>query len=251
MASSHSSFHLRGPRTCIKVAAVADETATSVSIVPRLANEEFAPPKFELQLRSLRSQGAVVHQVGTRYLALHDYGPDVRELQRFLQMEGSFPKSQDVTGYFGPLTEQAVKEWQMTHNIPSTGGFGLQSRTVYLAQLKHANPYKSEPRRLGGRSTEDTLVTSTGPAVQPVVCAADNSSYTYAFLGMFAKTVAVVALFIAALRLSKAYFQRLRAEEEQRAMLEADRELQVQRYSSMLNKDRKPDSDEVKPSAEL
>lgn len=80
---------------------------------------------------------------------------------------------------------------------------------------KHANPYKSEPRRLGGRSTEDTLVTSTGPAVQPVVCAADNSSYTYAFLGMFAKTVAVVALFIAALRLSKAYFQRLRAEEEQ------------------------------------
>lgn len=46
-------------------------------------------------------------------------GSDVSDLQTFLYDEGVFDRA--ATGFFGPLTERALQEWQARHDIASTG----------------------------------------------------------------------------------------------------------------------------------
>jgi hypothetical protein len=58
----------------------------------------------------------------TRNLMVGSTGYDVSVLQRILGMPS--------TGYFGPLTEAAVKTFQTEHNIPSTGFVGPLTRAV-------------------------------------------------------------------------------------------------------------------------
>ena len=63
-----------------------------------------------------------------RDLSLGSRGDDVRDLQRFLISHGDLPAGND-TGYFGPLTQQAVQAFQRTQNIVTSGtsattGFG-------------------------------------------------------------------------------------------------------------------------------
>lgn len=61
-------------------------------------------------------------------LALGSSGADVSALQKFFGVAyGNFPAA---TGYFGPTTEAAVKQWQKEHGIvssgtPSTTGWGV------------------------------------------------------------------------------------------------------------------------------
>lgn len=56
-------------------------------------------------------------------------GPEVRALQIALQAEGDFPQHQEPTGFFGRVTEEAVKKFQRRHDIvtwgtPFTTGYG-------------------------------------------------------------------------------------------------------------------------------
>lgn len=53
-------------------------------------------------------------------------GEEVRQLQAALQVEGQFPATVPVTGYFGNVTVQAVQKFQRKYNIsgPGQGGFG-------------------------------------------------------------------------------------------------------------------------------
>ena len=37
-----------------------------------------------------------------------------------------------VTGFYGPVTTNAVKKWQHKHGLPASGGWGYQSREMYL-----------------------------------------------------------------------------------------------------------------------
>ena len=37
-----------------------------------------------------------------------------------------------VTGFYGPVTTNAVKKWQHKHALPASGGWGYQSREMYL-----------------------------------------------------------------------------------------------------------------------
>jgi len=47
-------------------------------------------------------------------------GPEVNVIQDFLKAEGSFTYPQ-ITGYFGPITRDAVKTFQTKYGLPSTG----------------------------------------------------------------------------------------------------------------------------------
>jgi cell wall-associated NlpC family hydrolase len=47
-------------------------------------------------------------------------GPDVSNLQRSLQTLGYFTYP-SITGYFGPITAQAVRSFQQAYHLPSTG----------------------------------------------------------------------------------------------------------------------------------
>ncbi|MBU0645962.1 DUF11 domain-containing protein [Patescibacteria group bacterium] len=53
-----------------------------------------------------------------------DANSEVRQLQEILQCLGYFPAEQVSTGIFGPITEQAVKDFQAAHGIDSVGYVG-------------------------------------------------------------------------------------------------------------------------------
>lgn len=64
----------------------------------------------------------------TRNLKSGHKGDDVKALQEFLQTNGHMNASS--TGYFGPMTREALKKWQKANSLPSTGFFGPLSRDI-------------------------------------------------------------------------------------------------------------------------
>lgn len=64
----------------------------------------------------------------TRPLSFGSRGDDVKQFQEFLsQFKEIYPEGL-VTGYFGPLTEKAVKKWQEKNGIEAVGLIGPKSR---------------------------------------------------------------------------------------------------------------------------
>jgi peptidoglycan hydrolase-like protein with peptidoglycan-binding domain len=61
-------------------------------------------------------------------LSYGDSGPEVRELQKRLLTEGFF--SSEISDYFGPATEQAVKAYQKTNGLSSLGNVGPGTRAA-------------------------------------------------------------------------------------------------------------------------
>ena len=78
-----------------------------------------------------------MHDFGTSYLDDGKNSEHVKELQRFLKGTGHYNYKDGPTGYFGPLTAEAVRKWQRKYGLPESGGWGAQSRATYL-QVKHA-----------------------------------------------------------------------------------------------------------------
>ena len=73
-----------------------------------------------------------MHEMGVEYLMEGATGEHVRELQRFLTQTGQYRYKDGVTGFYGPVTANAVKKWQHKHGLPASGGWGYQSREMYL-----------------------------------------------------------------------------------------------------------------------
>src|SRR3989344_2161184 len=61
-----------------------------------------------------------------RDLSQGTQGDDARGLQEFLSAEGYL--SANATGYFGPMTAQAVAKWQSSEGVTAVGNFGPMSR---------------------------------------------------------------------------------------------------------------------------
>jgi len=55
---------------------------------------------------------------------------EVKHLQKFLQCLGYFPANVRLTSYFGPITEQAVVDFQHAHSIEPRGILGVMTRDV-------------------------------------------------------------------------------------------------------------------------
>ena len=60
----------------------------------------------------------------TRTLSRGASGDEVRNLQKFLAQDKDIYPQGFITGFFGPLTEKAVKKWQEKHGIESIGAVG-------------------------------------------------------------------------------------------------------------------------------
>ncbi len=89
-------------------------------------------------------------------------GEDVLRLQAFLSKDKSIYPEGTVTGYFGPMTEDAVQRWQAMHNIvatgtPSTTGFGSVGPQT-LREMKREMEMECEG---GDSSNADTSATSS------------------------------------------------------------------------------------------
>ena len=64
----------------------------------------------------------------TLFLELEQQGQEVVELQQLLKCLGYFPQDTDATGYYGPVTEQAVVDFQEANGIDPLGIIGPTTR---------------------------------------------------------------------------------------------------------------------------
>ena len=92
----------------------------------------------------------------TKTLSFGSRGNDVIELQNRLTLEGFY--TGPITGYFGPLTQAAVKAYQLAHNIPATGVVGPLTR----AELNDING----PQVLGASTTSVSALQAQLAALQ-------------------------------------------------------------------------------------
>jgi len=77
---------------------------------------------------------------GCESLAVGSRGSDVSALQTFLVTQYSNFNASYVTGYFGPVTETAVKQWQNEHGIQAIGIVGPQTRAAMNLSCTAATP---------------------------------------------------------------------------------------------------------------
>ena len=96
-----------------------------------------APAGYEKEIKRLQKAGVETHDFGVSYLDDGKNSEHVKELQRFLKGTGHYNYKDGPTGYFGPLTAEAVRKWQRKYGLPESGGWGAQSRATYL-QVKHS-----------------------------------------------------------------------------------------------------------------
>ncbi len=66
----------------------------------------------------------------THTLSLGSRGAEVSFLQQFLQTKGFGIPSDGVTGYFGKVTEQAVKDFQQKNALEAAGIVGAKTRAI-------------------------------------------------------------------------------------------------------------------------
>lgn len=62
------------------------------------------------------------------------HGNDVMALQTFLNEQGFFKHK--ITGYFGPITRQALIQWQKKHKLSATGAVDKKTRDLINKMLK-------------------------------------------------------------------------------------------------------------------
>ena len=82
--------------------------------------------------------GRRICSVLNRNLAAGTRGDDVQSLQEFLSGEGFF--TANATGYFGPITAQAVARWQSSQGISAVGMVGPLTRARIQVWCGNPNP---------------------------------------------------------------------------------------------------------------
>ena len=86
------------------------------------------------QLQTLQTQLATAEETTvaeenyTRDLTIGSKGDDVKKLQEFLAQDKEIYPEGLITGYFGVLTQAAVKKWQAKNGIESVGIVGPKTR---------------------------------------------------------------------------------------------------------------------------
>src|SRR3989344_645786 len=80
-----------------------------------------------------------------RNLSQGTQGDDVIGLQEFLSAEGYL--SANATGYFGPMTAQAVAKWQTQEGVAAVGSFGPMSRERVKVWCGTADRFSAAPQR--------------------------------------------------------------------------------------------------------
>ena len=78
----------------------------------------------------------VTNYIFNKYLSLGSSGPDVSALQTILKQKGLL--TGDVTGYYGNLTERAVKDFQASRGLETVGVVGPGTRSA-LNNLQNTN----------------------------------------------------------------------------------------------------------------
>lgn len=119
---------------------------------------------------------------GTRTLRPGSSGVNVQKLQLTLLILNYIKDSQNVTGYYGPITRNAVEQFQRKHNIvsagmPATTGFGAVGAITRAAVINDCR----------------NSFSATTPAYVPIIMASTTVSNTTSVSGIAPFFVTVVA----------------------------------------------------------
>ncbi|HEY4528366.1 MAG TPA: peptidoglycan-binding protein [Candidatus Paceibacterota bacterium] len=110
--------------------AASAQTASSTADLQTLIKQLQAQiAELQAQVQSIKTELKI-----TRALAKGATGDDVKQLQEFLKTIPDVYPEGLVTGYFGPLTEAAVKRWQEKQGIEAVGIVGPKT-TAKLNEL--------------------------------------------------------------------------------------------------------------------
>ncbi len=130
----------------------------------------------------LNSKLGIIHT-----LRRHSTGNDVKLLQQFLKVYGVYPEGL-VTGYFGPLTEQAVKKFQEEESIDNVGIAGPKTRTriFEISQQKAKSiatkSISANPKIIDAVLTTD--IAENGIAIAPATSFTSTTIHIYAVLSL-------------------------------------------------------------------
>jgi hypothetical protein len=105
--------------------------AALINLNTYLAELQLISAEINLVQVTLKNTGMTSSEKFTRILQTGVTDPEVRVLQETLKSLGYY--AGPVTGYFHPLTEQAVKLFQKAHNIPQDGV--VNPLTIYELNL--------------------------------------------------------------------------------------------------------------------
>src|SRR3989344_4618252 len=98
-----------------------------------------------------------------RNLSQGTRGDDVRGLQEFLSAEGYLSAS--ATGYFGPMTANAVARWQASQGVSAVGAFGPMSRERIKIWCGEGSMLTASPR--SGNAPLDVTFTARVQLANP------------------------------------------------------------------------------------
>jgi len=130
------------------VVAFAQSTATIVEM-QRLLTSLKAQLASLQQQRAAQSNAEAISVTITRPLTLGAKGPDVTALQQFLKYKGHF--NGYPTGYFGPLTRQAVAAFQSANGLEPVGHVGPQTRRLLIGTVASAAQASASVPASGGQ----------------------------------------------------------------------------------------------------
>lgn len=159
-----------------------------------VAELQAQPQVFVAQLSGSQSQtpttgaplsGAALCPNLARNLSRGSQGTDVMQLQQFL-ISLNLLASDSATGFFGPLTETAVKKFQCAQNIICSGtsanGYGTVGPRTRIAIIRKCSPSVTTP------ITQTRTSTCTMGAMTPATTCASGTPETIATLDYFLTT---------------------------------------------------------------
>lgn len=101
----------------------------------------------------------------TQNLGLGSTGDEVTELQKFLLAEGLLASDVTPTGYFGSLTEEAVKKYQQANGIEMAGVVGPKTRAALNGGSSNGSTTGSVLGASTFKFTQNLSLGSTGDEV--------------------------------------------------------------------------------------
>ncbi|QDZ20679.1 peptidoglycan binding domain-containing protein [Chloropicon primus] len=229
---------------------------TQVAVSTSSYSQSVSNYEFATRSRELESKGVVVYDVGSTSTILGEgsAGFEVEELQRYLKEEGFYTSSYGITGYYGPVTKEAVTKWQKSNGVLATGNFGGMSRAKYL-ELQESKVRRRGFWRRGKDRSSKTVSAKPGkeiktqtksfrakPAAEPSRAVNVQSPVQAAERRQGFKWGTALVFFVTLIvcwQTLSVYFRQKEEREVRRKQMESDRAVQISRWMRTIDTDRK------------
>lgn len=181
-------------------AQIASSTTASVDVATLIAQLQAQIKELTLQLEAIQVSGDVAVTTSTEFIAVRAFtqtlhrgmfGEEVKELQRFLTQHPEIYPEGIISGYFGALTEGAVRKFQEAQGLEPVGIVGPKTRAVInvsvsggggsgvaqdVAQTTATTPVPPPPSPVP-TPTPQAVTTPPPPPPPPATSGGGGSSY--------------------------------------------------------------------------